>query len=48
MEVLDWRRWGLTVDKFVLVFVFLRIFIFSFCFFGKSPENEFPISHFAF
>lgn len=40
--------WYLRVDEFVFVFVFLRMFIFSCCFFGKSPENEFPISHFSF
>lgn len=48
MEVLCWRGrcgiWGF--DKFF--FLCFGIFIFSFCFFGKSPENEFPISRFPF
>lgn len=35
--------WGF--DKFVFVFVFWNFYIFFFLF-GKSPENEFPISHF--
>lgn len=48
MEVLCWREGGCGVrgfDKFF--FLFWNIYIF-FLFFGKSPENEFSISHFSF
>lgn len=42
--------WYLRVDKFVLVFVFLRIFIFSFSILANHRRMNFTfsISHFAF
>lgn len=42
--------WYLRVDKFVFVFVFLRIFIFSCFFLANHRRMNFPspISHFAF
>lgn len=49
MEVLCWRGGDVVFEGLIsFCFCVLEYLYFLFVFFGKSPENEFPISHFSF